>query len=229
MTIRLLLGLAWGAACALPVLHRATGSVVRSRIAAMPGAVRRPRRTAGASAWAARRRRAPAGVVPASVARVLTDLRHRLAGPGRARAVERGVPLALDVLTVAARAGCTPRLALVAAARWSPEPVAGAFGRVEQRCALGAGLTDALDDLGREEPALRSVTDALVVAERTGAPVADLLARVADDARAALRRRAEAHARRVPVRLLFPLVFLVLPAFGLLTVVPALAAGLRHT
>ena len=137
--------------------------------------------------------------------------------------------LALLLLTLAARAGCTPRLALVAAARWSPAEVAAAFARVEQRCALGATLTDALDRLGREEPALRTVTDALVVAERSGAPVADLLARVSDDARAALRRRAEAHARRIPVRLLFPLVFLVLPAFGLLTVVPAIAAGLRHT
>ena len=39
---------------------------------------------------------------------------------------------------------------------------------------------------------------------------------------------AEAHARRVPVRLLFPLVFLVLPAFVLLTVVPGLAAGLAR-
>lgn len=146
----------------------------------------------------------------------------------RHRVVERGVPLALDVLTMAARAGYTPRLALAAAARWSPADVGVVLGRVEQRCALGAPLTTALDELGREEPALRALADALVVAERSGAPIADLLARVADDARSVLRRRAEAHARRVPVRLLFPLVFLVLPAFGLLTVVPALAAGLRH-
>jgi len=34
-------------------------------------------------------------------------------------------------------------------------------------------------------------------------------------------------ARTVPVRLLFPLVFLVLPAFGLLTVVPALLTSFR--
>ena len=33
-------------------------------------------------------------------------------------------------------------------------------------------------------------------------------------------------ARTVPVRLLFPLVFLVLPAFGILTVVPTVAARL---
>ncbi|MBM3659687.1 MAG: hypothetical protein FJW95_09315 [Actinobacteria bacterium] len=229
MTLSLLLGVAWGAACALPVLHRAVGSVARSRVAAMPRGPHWVRRSTTASGRTARRRQAPTIVVPAPVRRVLNDLRRRLGGRRRARAVERGVPLALDVLTLAARAGCTPRLALDAAARWSPEPVAGAFVRVEQRCALGAGLVEALDELGREEPALRAVTDALVVAERSGAPVAGLLARVADDARAALRRRAEAHARRVPVRLLFPLVFLVLPAFGLLTVVPALVAGLRHT
>src|SRR5436190_172863 len=60
------------------------------------------------------------------------------------------------------------------------------------------------------------------------APVGDALARLAGEERAALRRRAEAHARKVPVRLLFPLVFLVLPAFVLLTVVPGLAAGLSR-
>ena len=55
-----------------------------------------------------------------------------------------------------------------------------------------------------------------------GAPIADGLSRLAVAVRADVRRRAETHARAVPVRLLFPLVLLVLPAFGLLTVVPAL-------
>ena len=62
---------------------------------------------------------------------------------------------------------------------------------------------------------------------RLGAAVDDALARLAAESRRDLRRRAEARARTVPVRLLFPLVFLVLPAFGLLTVVPAVAAGFR--
>ena len=55
------------------------------------------------------------------------------------------------------------------------------------------------------------------------------LERLAVEERTQLRRRAEARARKVPVRLLFPLVFLVLPAFGLLTVVPALLAGFGRT
>jgi tight adherence protein C len=70
------------------------------------------------------------------------------------------------------------------------------------------------------------LSDALLASDRLGAPVGPVLARLAAEERTALRRQAEAHARRVPVRLLFPLVFLILPAFVLLTVVPGLAAGL---
>ena len=72
------------------------------------------------------------------------------------------------------------------------------------------------------------MADALIASDRLGAPVGPQLARLAAEERAAVRRRAEAHARRVPVKLLFPLVFLVLPAFVLLTVVPGLNAGLQR-
>jgi hypothetical protein len=41
------------------------------------------------------------------------------------------------------------------------------------------------------------------------------------------RRAAEQQARRVPVRLLGPLVMCTLPAFALLTIVPLLVASLR--
>jgi len=94
------------------------------------------------------------------------------------------------------------------------------------RAPLGSPFDAALDDAVAKLPRLRTVADALLVSDRLGAPVAPALARLASEERTALRRRAEMHARRVPVRLLFPLVFLVLPAFVLLTVVPGLAAGL---
>jgi tight adherence protein C len=96
---------------------------------------------------------------------------------------------------------------------------------VHDACALGATFADALDDLSARAPPFRAVADALLASDRLGAPVGPALARLAAEQRAELRRRAEAHARRVPVRLLFPLVFVVLPAFGLLTVVPTLLAG----
>ena len=100
-------------------------------------------------------------------------------------------------------------------------PFASVLGRVPSvRASLPRSTTP------RGCPRLRPLADALLASDRLGAPVGPALARLATEERAALRRRAEAHARRVPVRLLFPLVFLVLPAFVLLTVVPGLAAGL---
>lgn len=139
------------------------------------------------------------------------------------------LPLVADLLTVAVGAGCTPFLAVEAATRWSPEASAARLASVLHACALGVGFGDALTDLARRDVVLRPLAESLVMCERTGAPVGPVLARLADDARAATRRRAETRARTVPVRLLFPLVFLVLPAFGLLTVAPALLTGFARS
>ena len=46
-------------------------------------------------------------------------------------------------------------------------------------------------------------------------------------ARAERRRQAEAAARRIPLRLLFPLTLCVLPAFVLLTILPTVAQSLE--
>jgi pilus assembly protein TadC len=214
------LGAAWGVVMALPVARRAEAASPRARSATLVTARARrpPRRRADQSASRV-----------ALVARPLHALAARRRTRSRHRAVERSVPLVLDVLTVAARAGCTPRVALAATAAWCPPAARAVLVDVERRCTLGISLADSLDVLAAEEPALAPVAEVLALSERSGAPTAELLERLAEEARADLRRRAEAHARRVPVRLLFPLVFLVLPAFGLLTVVPALLTGLRQT
>jgi tight adherence protein C len=66
----------------------------------------------------------------------------------------------------------------------------------------------------------------LVGSLRDGSPAADGLDRLAVELRAERRRRAEEVARRVPIKLLFPLVACILPAFALLTVAPLLAGAL---
>lgn len=221
----LVLGWAWGCLLAAPVAVRARRHSLHRR-----SLVLRAGAPAARSVRAARLTRSRCvRVVVACGALPIRVLGGRAGRRERTRAVERAVPLTLDVLTMAARAGYTPRLALATATRWSPAATSALLTEIERRCRLGSTLVDALDTVGREHPAWCEIADALVVAERSGAPVAELLSRLADDARAGLRRRAEAHARRVPVRLLFPLVFLVLPAFGLLTVVPTLLAGLRNS
>jgi tight adherence protein C len=157
---------------------------------------------------------------------VIGSLLRRRRARGEVAAHARELPVVIDLLGVAVGAGCTPFLAVEVAVRWSPSAIAARLDSVLRACALGVSFDAALDDVARTTPPLRPLTDALLASDRLGAPVGPVLARLAAEERTALRRQAEAHARRVPVRLLFPLVFLVLPAFVLLTVVPGLAAGL---
>lgn len=218
-----MLGIAWGIVLAAPVARRALGVATSARAAALSttsSARRQPSmlrmRVAG---WLRARCEGP-------VARVLRAIVGRRRARLAERAFARELPVAIDLLGVAVGAGCTPYLAVGVAAQWSPPPLADTFRDVLRRCALGLDFAAALDTAARDTPQVRPLADALLSSDRLGVPVGPVLARLAEEDRTALRRAAEAHARRIPVRLLFPLVFLVLPAFVLLTVVPGLAAGL---
>jgi tight adherence protein C len=100
--------------------------------------------------------------------------------------------------------------------------VAGALGRVADDFDRGVPLADGLarlpDHLG---PGAAPLSTTLSVAAVSGTPVGPALQRLADAERRRSRRAAEARARRLPVLLLGPLVGLVLPAFVVLTIVPA--------
>ena len=161
------------------------------------------------------------------VGRVIGSTLRLRVGRRRDDQLARELPAAVDLLAVAVSAGATPFGAVETAARWAPPTVGASFAMVLATCRLGASFDAALSAAARRDPRLASLTSVLATGARLGAAVNDSLARLAAESRRDLRRRAEARARTVPVRLLFPLVFLVLPAFGLLTVVPAVAAGFR--
>jgi tight adherence protein C len=136
--------------------------------------------------------------------------------------------LTADLLAMAVGAGLTPYLALELAVRFAPAPAAERLDSVLAAAGSGLRLADALDREARRCPELGSILALLAVSERSGSPVAAGLTRLAASTRAQARRQAMARARTVPVRLLFPLVFLVLPAFLVLTVAPVVLAGLDH-
>jgi tight adherence protein C len=138
------------------------------------------------------------------------------------------VALMADLLAMAGSAGLTPYLAIEVAVRFGPPRAAERLDAVLSAAAAGLSLADALDDEARRSADLRPMLALLAASERSGAPVAGPLVRLAAATRAQSRRRAMARARTVPVRLLFPLVFLVLPAFLLLTVAPVVLASLTH-
>jgi hypothetical protein len=223
--VTFVLGLAWAGLLASPFVVRARRAAPAARALSLGSAAAAP------PALSARWRSRLDGVGrfrEMAVVRVLTaPFAHRRAALADA-ALTRELPVAVDLLGVAVGAGCTPYLAVEVAARWSPPTVAASLDAVVRACALGAGFGPAWHGVARRQPRLEPLAEALATGDRTGAPVGPALARLAAEERAEARRRVESQARRVPVRLLFPLVFLVLPAFVLLTVVPGLAAGLSR-
>ena len=142
------------------------------------------------------------------------------------RAVLDGLPEIVDLLGVAVGTGLIVGQALEAVSRRGSGPLADELGGVLRRARLGLGLADALDELPRRVgDEIRPLSAALAACERYGSPVGPALTRIAEELRADRRRRAEEAARRVPVKMIFPLVGCVLPAFALLTVAPLVAGA----
>ncbi len=143
-------------------------------------------------------------------------------------ALAADVPDVVDLLVLAVGAGLTVHLAVRGVARRAPGPLGAELVRACDEVALGRRLADALDDLPtRAGEATRPLVSALLASERYGAPLGPTLERLAHEVRADRRRKAEEAARKIPVKLLFPLVSCTLPAFGLLTVAPLIASAVR--
>jgi len=169
------------------------------------------------------------GVPFAILASRVPELVLARAARRRRLAASREVPLFLDLLAVTTSAGLPPQLAVRVATEPLRGPLGeelrGAVGRVDlgrrwrDEVAASAGRL-AQHDLGR---AIRL----LLRTQRLGTSLADEMSRLAADVREGARIRAVERARTAPVKMLFPLVFLILPAFLLLTVVPVLLTTVR--
>jgi tight adherence protein C len=143
--------------------------------------------------------------------------------------MSRAVPELLDVVAVCVTAGLTPRLALERAVDTVPDPLSTGLVRARTAVYLGGSWRDALRSLA-ERAGLAEVRQLAVTLERSdrlGTPVAEHLRELARGVRAARRAMEEERARRAPVFMLFPLVFLILPAFVLVAVVPAVLVATR--
>ena len=130
----------------------------------------------------------------------------------------------LDLVAVSVSAGLTPRLALERAPDALGGPLGDEVARARHAVALGSPWRAVVRRVAERTglPELRRLAVTLERSERLGTPVAGRLRELAREVRAERAARREERARRAPVAMLFPLVFLILPAFVIAAVVPAL-------
>ncbi len=157
------------------------------------------------------------------------DIAMSRMGRRRQQRIEAHVPDLAELLVATTEAGLSPALAIRRATDAMDGPLRDELRASVDRFDLGVPWRTALEELvGRtESPSLKRLVTALERSQRVGTSLGLSLRAVAADLRAERRARAEEAARRAPVKMLFPLVFLILPAFLLLTVGPVLLATLR--
>lgn len=153
----------------------------------------------------------------------LPDLLLFNAGQKRQEKIRKALPDALDMLTVCAEAGLGFDASLAQVARNTTGPLAMEFARALQEMQIGKSRTEALHALSRRSsvPELRSFVSALVQASELGIALAAVLREQARELRVRRRQRAEERAQKVPVKILFPLIFCIFPAMFVVVLGPA--------
>jgi tight adherence protein C len=131
----------------------------------------------------------------------------------RAGQTQRDLPDALDLLTISVEAGLGFDAALSQVARNTHGPLAQELARVLQEMQLGAGRSEALRSLAQRSslPELKGFVTSMVQADAFGIPIGRVLRVQGKEMRDKRRQRAEEMAQKVPVKILFPLIFCILP------------------
>jgi Flp pilus assembly protein TadB len=134
------------------------------------------------------------------------------------------LPLAADLLSACLRAGLSPAPAVDAIAFGMSGPLADEFAHVATAIRLGADAKVAWSRF-LDDDQLAAFGRAMVRVWDTGAPLADALDRLSEDARQRRRSEADRRAKAVGVKAAAPLGLCFLPAFILVGVVPLVAGA----
>jgi Flp pilus assembly protein TadB len=151
----------------------------------------------------------------------------RRSAPGHTERDAAGadLPIAVDLLAAALRAGAPPARAAEVVGAALGGPLGRRLVRVGTALRLGTRPDEAWAPLAGI-PGADRLRQAAVRSAHSGAALTGALARLADDLRAARAARAEAGAQRLGVLVVLPLGLCFLPAFLLTGVVPVVAAVL---
>lgn len=141
----------------------------------------------------------------------------------RSGKMQRALPDAIDLLTISVESGLGFDAAVAQVARNTEGPLAEEFARMLQEMQIGRGRSEALRSLAERSnlPDLRSFVSAMVQADAFGIPVGQVLRVQSSEIRVKKRQWAEEQAQKVPVKILVPLIFCILPTLFIAVLGPA--------
>ncbi|MFC9558692.1 type II secretion system F family protein [Agromyces sp. NPDC056965] len=153
----------------------------------------------------------------------LPDVRINSRAHDRQEAIKIALPDTLDQMTIAVEAGLGFDAAMAKAARGGKGPLAEELIRVLQDMSIGRTRRDSFTELERRTNVedLQRFIRAIIQADAYGIAIGDVLRVQAGEMRLKRRQRAEEQAMKVPVKILFPLVFCLLPVLFIIVMTPA--------
>jgi len=149
-----------------------------------------------------------------------------LYGRGRERQqlIRKDLPDTLDQLTISVEAGLGFDAALTRVTSSGSGPLSEELQRTLNEITVGVPRAEALRHLidRTNVPELRHFVLALSQAEQYGLPIARVLRIQSGELRIKRRQRAEEEALKIPVKIVFPLVFCIFPALFVVLLGPAM-------
>ena len=141
----------------------------------------------------------------------------------RQQAILLALPDTLDQMTIAVEAGLGFDSAMAKAARGGEGPLAEELIRVLQDMSIGRTRRASFQELEHRTSSddLRRFIRAIMQADSYGVAIGDVLRVQAGEMRLRRRQRAEEQAQKVTVKILFPLIFCLLPVMFIVILTPA--------
>jgi tight adherence protein C len=163
------------------------------------------------------------------VAFFLPDVWLTLRVRRRQRALTRALPDGLDMLSICVDAGAGIDSAMLRLSQKWKNELAAEFGKVVAEIRIGLSRAEALRNMVERTgvPELSSFVAILLQADQFGLSIANVLHTQSEQMRQRRWQRAEEEARKIPIKLLFPLVFLILPALFAVVIGPAVPVMIR--
>ena len=151
------------------------------------------------------------------------DILLRIKTDKRQQVIRRELADTVDQLTIAVQAGLGLDAAIARVAVTGEGPLAAEFARVSQDVRAGMRRGNALLAMSDrvQLPELRQLVVALAQAEKLGVPIAQTMKVQAAELRLKRRQHAEEQAMKLPVKILFPMMFCIMPCLFIVILGPA--------
>jgi tight adherence protein C len=141
----------------------------------------------------------------------------------RYETVERDLPELIDLLVVTVEAGLGFNGSLQITSQKMHGPLGDELRLTLQEQRMGLSITQALTNLLArcDTPSMRSFVRSVLQGETLGVSIGEIMRSLALEMRKRRRAAAEERAQKAPIKLLFPLVFLIFPCMFIVLLFPA--------